>query len=58
MQSFGCFCCLNMEMQKFFNCQDEQEARQKTTQKNLNKSYSAETDQQNVYYVISMQSLL
>ena len=26
MQSFGCFCCLNMEMWKFFNCQDEQGA--------------------------------
>ena len=44
MQSFGCFRCLNMEMQKFFNYQDEQGARQKTTQKKTLKNFSAETD--------------
>ena len=33
IQSVGCFCCFNMEMQKLFNCQDEQGAREKTTHK-------------------------
>ena len=52
MQSVGCFCCLNMGMQKFFNCQDEQGTRQKTTQKKFKKNFSAEADQQR--YIMSL----
>ena len=33
MQSYGCFFCLNTEMQKFFNCQAQQGPKHKTTQK-------------------------
>ena len=56
MQYFGCFCYLNMKMSKFCNCQDEQGARQKATQKNL--KFSLQKQRQNIYRIISMQSLL
>ena len=49
IQSVGCFCCFNMEMQKLFNCQDEQGAREKTTH---TKKFSTETDQRG--YIMSL----
>ena len=46
-----------MEMQKSFNHQDEQGARQKTTQKIL-KKFCLQKQISKIYYMISMQSLL
>ena len=40
MQSINCFCCLKIEMWKFFNCQDEQGARQETKQKDFTYFFS------------------